>query len=91
MKKIVVFLFVLAQVFCNAQIAKYKKTTAMIPMRDAVKLFTVIYSPVAASGTYPLMIERTPYGAFESPKDTVDFSNASGYKEMANEGYIFVF
>lgn len=63
----------------------------MIPLRDGVKLFTVIYSPVTPSGAYPFMIERTPYGAFESPKDTVDFSNASGYKEMANEGYIFVF
>ena len=91
MKKIVLFLFVFGQVFCDAQIAKYKKTTAMIPMRDGVKLFTVIYSPITVSGTYPFMIERTPYGAAESSKDTADFSNADGYKEMANEGYIFVF
>src|SRR6185503_19170709 len=91
MKKIVVLLFILSHVFCDAQIAKYKKTTAMIPMRDGVKLFTVIYSPISSSGTYPFMIERTPYGALESSKDTADFSNATGYKEMAVEGYIFVF
>jgi len=91
MKKIFFLLFVFSQLLSNAQITQYKKTTTMIPLRDGVKLFTVIYSPVAPTGTYPFMIERTPYGAFESPKDTVDFSNASGYKEMANEGYIFVF
>ena len=91
MKKILFFLFVFIQVFCDAQIAKYKKTTAMIPMRDGVRLFTVIYSPIATSGTFPFMIQRTPYGALETSKDTVDLSNANGYKEMANEGYIFVF
>ena len=63
----------------------------MIPMRDGVKLFTAIYSPITANGTYPFMIERTPYGALESSKDTADFSKAPGYKEMAAEGYIFVF
>ena len=46
---------------------------------------------IAASGTYPFMIQRTPYGALESSKDTVDLSNASAYKDMANDGYIFVF
>jgi putative hydrolase, CocE/NonD family len=91
MKKIFFFLFVFSQVLCEAQIAKYKKTTTMIPMRDGIKLFTVIYSPIAASGTYPFMIQRTPYGALESSKDTVDLSNASAYKDMANDGYIFVF
>ena len=90
MKKIVVVLLVFSQLFCDAQIAKYKKTTTMIPMRDGVKLYTVIYSPIA-SGSFPFMIQRTPYGALESSKDTVDFSNAVAYKDMANEGYIFVF
>src|SRR6185503_14328433 len=90
MKKIVAFLFVFSHLLCDAQIAKYKKTTAMIPMRDGVKLFTVIYSPIG-NGSFPFMIERTPYGARESSKDTADFSKANGYKEMANDGYIFVF
>src|SRR6266498_3849787 len=91
MKKIFFLLIVFGHFLSSAQITQYKKTTSMIPMRDGIKLFTVIYSPVASTGTYPFMIERTPYGAFESPKDTVDFSKASGYKEMANEGYIFIF
>lgn len=90
MKKIVAFLFVFSHLFCDAQIARYKKTTAMIPMRDGVKLFTVIYSPITTGGTYPFMIQRTPYGAPESSKDTVDLS-LSGFKEMAIDGYIFVF
>jgi putative CocE/NonD family hydrolase len=90
MKKIVAFLFVFSHMFCDAQVANYKRTTAMIPMRDGVKLFTSIYSPVRTSGTFPFMIQRTPYGAPVSSKDTVDLS-LSGFKEMAIEGYIFVF
>ncbi len=91
MKKIFFFLLLFCQLICAAQITQYKKRTAMIPMRDGIKLFTVIYSPVISSGTYPFMIERTPYGAFDFEKDTIDFSKASGYDEMAKEGYIFVF
>src|ERR1043165_5588699 len=90
MKKIFCLLIVFGQLFCHAQIAKYKKTTVMIPMRDGIKLFTVIYSPVTPNGTYPFMIERTPYGAYDDPKDTISL-DFPGYGEMASEGYIFVF
>ena len=62
----------------------------MIPMRDGVKLFTVIYSPINATGKFPFMIERTPYGAFNA-SDTFDFSDIPGYRGMAKEGYIFIF
>ena len=90
MKKTFFLLFVFTQLLCTAQVSKYKKMTAMIPMRDGIKLFTVIYSPIA-NGSFPFMIQRTPYGALESAKDTVDFSNASAYKDFANDGYILVF
>ena len=62
----------------------------MIPMRDGVKLFTVIYSPLNATGKFPFMIERTPYGA-DFPGDTLDFSPYPAYADMAKEGYIFIF
>ncbi len=62
----------------------------MIPMRDGIKLFTVIYTPVALKGQFPFMIERTPYGAFNR-MDTFDFSKIPGYADFAKDGYIFVF
>ena len=48
MKKIFFFLVIFSQLICAAQITQYKKRTAMIPMRDGIKLFTVIYTPVNA-------------------------------------------
>ena len=90
MKKIVVLLLLIGSLLCNAQITAYKKSTAMIPMRDGIKLFTVIYSPINTTGKFPFMIERTPYGAFNA-SDTFDFSNIAGYADMAKDGYIFVF
>ena len=36
---------------------------AMVPMRDGVELFTLILVPKNASGTLPLLLERTPYDA----------------------------
>jgi len=35
----------------------------MIPMRDGVKLYTVIISPKQNTGAFPVMLKRTPYDA----------------------------
>jgi uncharacterized protein len=76
----------------------YRKTVAMIPMRDGVKLFTVILSPMWAAGAAgppgpsPILIQRTPYGAdIPVPNDSV-FVLPPGfpYYNMAKDGYIFV-
>jgi putative CocE/NonD family hydrolase len=40
----------------------FVRRTAMIPMRDGVKLYTVIYIPKAAHHA-PMLLTRTPYGA----------------------------
>src|SRR5437868_10792561 len=71
----------------------YKKSTAMIPMRDGVKLFTVIMTPVGAAKALPVLMQRTPYGAdFEANEGgTIDFSTIPYFGTMAKEGYIFVF
>jgi predicted acyl esterase len=45
-------------------IAFVKKSEAMIPMRDGVKLFTIIYSPINPPSAGPILLQRTPYGAF---------------------------
>lgn len=77
----------------NDSIALYKKTSAMIPMRDGVKLFTVILSPVNAQKSVPILIQRTPYGAdMPIPDDTtIRVQMLEAYYNMAREGYIFVF
>jgi len=41
----------------------YKKSEVMIPMRDGIKLHTVIFSPVDAKQAVPVLLKRTPYGA----------------------------
>jgi putative CocE/NonD family hydrolase len=66
----------------------------MIPMRDGIKLFTVILSPQSAKKPLPILIIRTPYGAnMTIPDDTVITINSDNfnYYYMAREGYIFVF
>ena len=45
----------------------YTKEEVMIPMRDGVKLFTVIWKPKHASGPMPIVITRTPYDAASRP------------------------
>lgn len=64
----------------------------MIPMRDGIKLYTVIISPVDAKKPSPVLIQRTPYGAaVPFPDDTVFDARLLGSRyNMAREGYIFV-
>jgi len=75
-------------------ITYYKKTSAMIPMRDGVRLYTMILSPVNPKKSVPILITRTPYGAgFPIPDDTVVTVTPFNfnYYYLAKEGYIFVF
>jgi len=83
---------------CLAQtdsISFYKKTSAMIPMRDGIRLHTVILSPVGAKHDVPVLLQRTPYGANGSsaPDDTTINVQAFGtnYGIMLKEGYFLVF
>jgi uncharacterized protein len=48
----------------------YTKQSVMIPMRDGVKLFTVIWAPKKSSGPMPIVITRTPYDAANRPSWT---------------------
>ncbi len=43
--------------------ARYTKREVLVPMRDGVKLHTVIYQPKDASQTHPILLTRTPYSA----------------------------
>jgi hypothetical protein len=65
----------------------YKRTDAMIPMRDGVKLFTVIMTPETQSENLPIYMERTPYGVAGWSSARVNGAKA----ELVKDGYIFVF
>src|SRR5262245_32971559 len=62
----------------------YTRTEAMIPMRDGVKLHTVIERPDTPSGQLPMLLHRTPYGA-----GYADFM-ARRIGDFGLEGYILV-
>jgi uncharacterized protein len=71
----------------------YVKRDEMIPMRDGVKLHTIIIIPKGAH-ELPMLLERTPYNAksfssHDSPhlRDTLWSAN----REWVDDGYIFVF
>ena len=69
---------------------EYVRSEKMIPMRDGVKLHTVLLRPVGSEkeGTpLPFLMTRTPYGADEYS----DVAVKLGKPELATSGYIFVF
>ncbi len=71
------------------QTETYKKTEFMIPMRDGIKLYTVVLSPAHSTATLPILIQRTPYGA--SKDQSYDIYKVPYLAELARGGYIFVF
>jgi putative CocE/NonD family hydrolase len=77
----------------NGVISDYTKKTFMIPMRDGVKLFTVVLLPKDCHRKVPVLIERTPYGAdFPVKEDSsIGVKSLGSVRSMAEEGYIFVF
>src|SRR5262245_34268397 len=65
----------------------FDRTNAMISMRDGVKLNTNIFIPKNAAAPLPIMLERTPYKAPESPRGLAQ----GRFSALAADGYIFVF
>jgi uncharacterized protein len=58
----------------------------MIPVRDGVRLQTVIITPVDQQGPLPILFRRTPYGVpAKAPEEM-----PSSWKELSKDGYIFV-
>ena len=58
----------------------------MIPMRDGVRLQTVILTPSNQQRPLPILFRRTPYGVPAGPLQQVPAS----VKELMQDGYIFV-
>lgn len=78
----------------------YTKREVMIPMRDAVRLYTAVYEPVSCSEAKPVMLVRTPYSlrpygfeADEEPsKDKFAYSSGmwGDLLNYAADGYVIV-
>jgi putative CocE/NonD family hydrolase len=65
---------------------QYAERDVMIPTRDGVKLHTKIFAPKSQTGALPFLMRRTPYGV----QGSGGALNGS-YRELASDGYIFVF
>jgi putative CocE/NonD family hydrolase len=67
----------------------FERREAMIPMRDGARLFTVVLTPKSARGALlPILVSRTPYG-------TDGWGGTEGvalaFRELIDDGYVFVF
>ena len=65
----------------------FKLQEAMLPVRDGVHLQTAILIPVDQRGPLPILFRRTPYGVPDKAPEQMPAS----FKELAQDGYIFVF
>jgi uncharacterized protein len=66
----------------------YDKTEVQIPMRDGIKLFTIIYTPKDQSQKYPILLNRTCYNA----SSYGDFkTNEHPSKYLVQDKYILAF
>jgi putative CocE/NonD family hydrolase len=70
--------------------SNYTKQELQIPMRDGKKLFTAVYAPKDTTRTYPILLNRTPYGV--TPYGVDRYPSALGPSaEMARDGFIFAY
>jgi putative CocE/NonD family hydrolase len=68
----------------------YTKRAYQIPMRDGVRLYTIVYAPRDQARRYPILMTRTPYGI--GPYGEGDYrSNLGPNPHFISEGYIFVY
>ncbi len=68
----------------------YVKTEHMVPMRDGVRLYTIVYAPKDETEEYPVMLFRTPYSI--GPYEPDRFRSPLGpTAQFDRDGYIFVF
>ncbi|MFN8583130.1 MAG: CocE/NonD family hydrolase [Gemmatimonadaceae bacterium] len=66
----------------------FERREARIPMRDGVRLFTVILTPRHSTSPLPILMSRTPYGT-NGWGGTYNLSVA--FKDLIADGYVFVF
>jgi putative CocE/NonD family hydrolase len=70
-------------------VENYTKREYRIPMRDGAHLFTAVYSPKNTSGSYPILMRRTPYSVRPYGED--NYPESLGPSTLVvREGYIIV-
>ena len=75
----------------------YAKHEYRIPMRDGIKLYAAVYTPLPGvfsgpnqdAGPYPFLVTRTPYGCAPYGEDKLSPSIGVS-RELLESGYIFV-
>jgi uncharacterized protein len=81
----------LLQVLLAALVARAESPFAykevMVPMRDGVRLQTVVMTPVKQKAPLPILLMRTPYGVPSKAPDTMP----AQLKELEEDGYIVVY
>lgn len=66
----------------------YNKQSAMVPMRDGIRLYTEIYTPVDQKEPLPIIFLRTPYGTKNSSGGYTGYFQST-FRELAKDRYIF--
>jgi putative hydrolase, CocE/NonD family len=71
---------------------RYTCREEMIPMRDGVRLFTVIYEPKDCSEKHPILFHRTPYGSRHTPfGDNIIEIDRAAWASYIEHDYIIAF
>jgi putative CocE/NonD family hydrolase len=68
----------------------YDKQEIYIPMRDGIRLYTVIYTPKDRTQPHPFLMERTPYGSGPYG-DSIYRGSLGPNRTLMHELYIFVY
>jgi putative CocE/NonD family hydrolase len=67
----------------------YTRSEITIPMRDGIRLDTVVFAPKDTSKTYPILLTRTPYGI---PYVAGEFPSSIGPSDLfTRSGYIVAY
>lgn len=71
----------------GADTLAFDRQEVMVPMRDGVRLETVIYRPRGRTEPLPILLNRTPYGVGREDRGQLQYP----YGDLARDGYVFVF
>lgn len=71
----------------DARLGNYVGHGVMMPMRDGVLLHAQVWRPVNDERALPILLTRGPYGF---PMERTGASFDTAFRELAEEGYIFV-
>jgi predicted acyl esterase len=68
--------------------ADYESSEVMVPVRDGIKLHTLLLRPKGAERPLPILLQRTPYGVPARAQQSII---QGPLKPLADDGYLFAF